>query len=138
MSQIVRVKEVYDNGTCLVESPSRAVESCSGSCATCGACGSQGPVQQIAWNKIKAKPGDTVELENADDKLNKQYVMVYTVPPVLMIALAAIPVPNAIIQALLAFAGLIGGLLIAMAVINRKNARDAKNKVEYTIARIVE
>lgn len=138
MSQIVRVKEVYDDGTCLVESPSRAVESCTGSCATCGACGSQGPVRQVAWNKIKAKPGDTVELENADDNLNKQYVMVYTVPPILMIALAAIPVPNAIIQALLAFAGLIGGLLIAMAVINRKNARDAKNKVEYTIARIVE
>ena len=26
----------------IVESPSKAVESCSGSCATCGACGSQG------------------------------------------------------------------------------------------------
>ena len=138
MSQIVRVKEVYDDGTCLVESPSKAVESCSGSCATCGACGSQGPVRQIAWNKIKAKSGDIVELENADDKLGKQYVLVYTVPPILMIAMAAIPVPNAIIQALMAFAGLIGGLMIAMAIINRRNAKEAKNKVEYTITRIVE
>lgn len=138
MSQIVRVKEVYENGTCLVESPSQTVESCSGSCATCGACGSRGPVRQIAWNKIKAKPGDVVELENADNRLGKQYVLVYTIPPILMIALAAIPVPNAIIQALLAFGGLIGGLLITMSVINRQNRKGPKDKVEYAITRIVE
>ena len=138
MSQVVRVRTLYPDGTCLVESPSAMVESCTGSCATCGACGSRGSVQQIAWNKIGAKPGDLVELENADDKLHKQYILVYTVPPVLMIAMAAIPVPNAIIQALLAFGGLIGGLLIAMAIINKRNSKEPANKVEYTITKIVE
>ena len=138
MSQIVRVKAVFDNGTCMVEFPSQMVESCTGSCATCGACGSKGPVRQIAWNKVHAKPGQTVELENVDDKLHKQYILVYTIPPALMIALAAIPVGNAIIQALLAFGGLIGGLLIAMGIINRRNRKDEENRVEYTVARIVE
>ena len=73
-----------------------------------------------------------------DDKLHKQYILVYTIPPALMIALAAIPVGNAIIQALLAFGGLIGGLLIAMGIINRRNRKDEENRVEYTVARIVE
>ena len=38
----------------------------------------------------------------------------------------------------LAFGGLIGGLLIAMAIINKRNSKEPANKVEYTITKIVE
>lgn len=82
MEQIALVQNVFPDGTAeVIRLPE---ESCSGNCALCGGCQEQKPF--VVQNPAGAQQGDRVILE-ADPKVAKKTAaMLYTIPPVLLLA----------------------------------------------------
>lgn len=82
MEQLVRVKEVYDNGTALVIHVRES--ACSGDCHKCSGCGAaKEAVLLTADNPIKAQKGDLVKVESETGPVLKAAVVLYVVPLVL-------------------------------------------------------
>ena len=82
MEQLVRVKEVYDDGTaqviCIRES------ACSGDCHKCSGCGAaKETVLVTADNPIGARPGDLVNIRSETGPVLKAAVVLYMMPLVL-------------------------------------------------------
>ena len=82
MEQLVRVKEVYDDGTALVF---RIRESaCSGDCHKCSGCGAaKETVTFTAKNPIGARRGELVKVESRTAPVLKAAVVLYVAPLVL-------------------------------------------------------
>ena len=82
MEQLVRVKEVYDNGTAQVY---RIRESaCSGDCHKCSGCGAaKETVVFTAENPIGAGPGDLVRVESETAPVLKAAAVLYVLPLIL-------------------------------------------------------
>jgi len=85
MEQLVRVREVYDNGTaqvvCVRES------ACSGDCHKCSGCGAaKETILLTADNPIGASVGDLVNLRSETGPVLKAAVMLYMMPLVLFFA----------------------------------------------------
>ena len=81
MEQIAQIQKVFPDGTAEVI---RLMEgNCSGNCTVCGGCE---PKPFLAHNPIDAKPGDRVHLE-PDAKVSRIITtMLFTIPPVLLLA----------------------------------------------------
>ena len=111
MEQLVRVKEVYDDGTALVF---RIRESaCSGDCHKCSGCGAaKETVTFTAKNPIGARRGELVKVESQTAPVLKAAVVLYVAPLVLF------------------FLGYYIGILLVL-VYDRKVARKAN--IDYTI-----
>ena len=82
MEQLVRVRDVYDNGTaqviCIRES------ACSGDCHKCSGCGAaKEAVLFSAANPIGAGKGDLVKVESETGPVLKAAVVLYVIPLVL-------------------------------------------------------
>lgn len=82
MQQLVRVKEVYDNGTaqviCIRES------ACSGDCHKCSGCGAaKETILVTADNPIGAGVGDLVQVRSETGLVLKAAVVLYMMPLVL-------------------------------------------------------
>ena len=85
MEQLVRVREVYDNGTaqviCVRES------ACSGDCHKCSGCGAaKEAILLTADNPIGAGVGDLVNLQSDTGPVLKAAVVLYMMPLVLFFA----------------------------------------------------
>ena len=82
MEQLVRVKEVYDDGTALVF---RIRESaCSGDCHKCSGCGAaKETVTFTAKNPIGARRGELVKVESQTAPVLKAAAVLYVAPLVL-------------------------------------------------------
>lgn len=85
MEQIVRVREVYDNGTaqviCVRES------ACSGDCHKCSGCGAaKEAIVLTADNPIGAEQGDFVTLRSETGPVLKAAVVLYMIPLILFFA----------------------------------------------------
>jgi len=85
MEQMVRVREVYDNGTaqviCIRES------ACSGDCHKCSGCGAaKEAILLMAENPIGAGVGDLVNLHSETGPVLKAAVVLYMMPLVLFFA----------------------------------------------------
>ena len=95
MEQIVRIREVYPNGTvqviCIRES------ACSGDCHKCSGCGAaKEAILLTADNPIGAGTGDLVTLRSETAPVLKAAAVLYMMPLVLFFAgyaLAAAVVP---------------------------------------------
>lgn len=82
MEQLVRIREVYDNGTaqvvCVRES------ACSGDCHKCSGCGAtKETILLTAQNSIGAGVGDLVNLQSESAPVLKAAVVLYMMPLVL-------------------------------------------------------
>ena len=79
MEQLVRVKEVYDNGTALVY---RVRESaCSGDCHKCAGCGAaRETITFPAANPIGAAAGDVVTVSSASGPVLRAAAVTYLLP----------------------------------------------------------
>jgi len=82
MEQLVRVREVYDNGTaqviCIRES------ACSGDCHKCSGCGAaKEAILVTAQNPIGAGAGDLVNVRSETGPVLKAAVVLYMLPLVL-------------------------------------------------------
>ena len=79
MEQLVRVKQIYDDGTALV---SRARQSaCSGDCHKCSGCGAvTQPVLLRAVNPIGAKPGELVTISSESGPVLAGAAVLYLMP----------------------------------------------------------
>ena len=126
MEQLVRVKEVYDDGTALVF---RIRESaCSGDCHKCSGCGAaKETVTFTAKNPIGARRG---ELESQTAPVLKAAVVLYVAPLVLFF------LGYYIGFRLGGFGAPVGGLGFALGILlvlvyDRKVARKAN--IDYTI-----
>ena len=91
MEQLVRVKEVYDNGTaqvvCIRES------ACSGDCHKCSGCGAaKEAILVTADNPIGAEVGDFVKIRSETGPVLKAAVVLYMLPLILFFAGYAIGV----------------------------------------------
>lgn len=82
MEQLVRVKEVYGDGTALVVHIRES--ACSGDCHKCSGCGAaKEAVIFSASNPIGAGRGDLVKVESATGPVLKAAVVLYVIPLVL-------------------------------------------------------
>lgn len=82
MEQLVRVKEVYDNGTAMVIHVRES--ACSGDCHKCSGCGAaKEAVLFTASNPIGARRGDLVKVESETGPVLKAAVVLYVIPLIL-------------------------------------------------------
>lgn len=82
MQQLVRVRQIHEDGTatvlCIRES------ACSGDCHKCSGCGAaKEAILLEAKNPIGATPGDLVTVESATGPVLKAAAVMYMVPMVL-------------------------------------------------------
>ena len=85
MEQLVRVKEIYDDGTAMVIHVRES--ACSGDCHKCSGCGAaKEAVLFIAANPIGASRGDLVKVESATGPVLKAAVVLYVIPLILFFA----------------------------------------------------
>ena len=129
MEQLVRVREVYENGTaqvvCVRES------ACSGDCHKCSGCGAaKETILLTADNPIGAGVGDLVNLRSETGPVLKAAVVLYMMPLVLFF------VGYAAAAALELSGALFGGLAFALSIVlivlyDRRMAK--KGNTIYTI-----
>ena len=129
MEQIVRIREVYDDGTarviCIRES------ACSGDCHKCSGCGAaKEAILLTADNAIGAEAGDLVTLRSETAPVLKAAAVLYMMPLVLFFAGYAL-------AAVLELSGaLCGGIAFALSIVlivyyDRRMAK--KDSAIYTI-----
>ena len=79
MEQLVRVREVHNNGTAAVVHIRES--ACSGDCHKCSGCGAaKEAVILTAANPIGARRGDLVKVESASAPVLKAAVVLYIIP----------------------------------------------------------
>lgn len=110
MDQLVRVREVYDDGTaqviCVRES------ACSGDCHKCSGCGAaKEAILLTAENPIGAGVGDLVNVRSETGPVLKAAVVLYMLPLVLFFAGYALG------AALEISGGVCGGLAFALSIV---------------------
>ena len=82
MEQIVRVREVYEDGTAQVVHT--RLSACSGDCHKCAGCGAQKETMLLqAANPIGAKKGDLVTIQSRSGPVLKAAAVLYILPLVL-------------------------------------------------------
>ena len=82
MEQLVRVKEVFEDGTADVLLVRES--ACSGDCHKCSGCGAAKETMIVrAVNAIHAGRGDLVKVESATGPVMKAAVVLYVIPLVL-------------------------------------------------------
>lgn len=82
MEQLVRVREVFDDGTALVIHVRES--ACSGDCHKCSGCGAARETLLLkADNPIGARRGDLVKLESASGPVLKAAAVLYMLPMLL-------------------------------------------------------
>ncbi len=82
MEQLVRVKEIHNDGTATVIHIRES--ACSGDCHKCSGCGAaKEAVLFTAVNAIGARRGDLVKVESASGPVLKAAVVLYGIPLVL-------------------------------------------------------
>ena len=85
MQQLVRVRQVHDDGTATVIHIRES--ACSGDCHKCSGCGAaKEAILLEARNPIGAKPGDLVRVESATGPVLKAALVMYMLPMVLFFA----------------------------------------------------
>jgi len=128
MEQIVRVREVYDDGTAQVIHVRES--ACSGDCHKCSGCGAAKETLLLtALNPIRAGKGDLVVVESESGPVLKAAAVLYVMPLVLFFLGYAL-------GAGLHLGGLLGalGFLAGIALVVVYDRRFAKKvKTVYTI-----
>ena len=82
MEQIVRVKEVFQDGTALVTHT--RLSACSGDCHKCSGCGAAKEVMLLqADNPVGAHPGELVKIQSESAPVLKAAVVLYVLPLIL-------------------------------------------------------
>ena len=85
MQQLVRVRQVHEDGTATVIHVRES--ACSGDCHKCSGCGAaKEAILLEAANPIGAKPGDLVTVESETGPVLKAAVVMYMLPMVLFFA----------------------------------------------------
>ena len=123
MEQLVRVKEVKDNGTAVVIHVRES--ACSGDCHKCSGCGAaKEAVLFTADNLIHAKKGDLVKVESATGPVLKAAVVLYVIPLVLFFLGYYLGTVLGVAPALIAGIGFVLGV-VAVVVYDRKVVKHA-------------
>ena len=129
MEQLVRVKEVYPDGTAQVIHIRES--ACSGDCHKCSGCGAaKEAVLFTADNPIGARRGDLVKVESATGPVLKAAVVLYMMPLVLFFLGYALGAALEISGALMACLGFVLGIVLVV-VYDRRFSK--KVNTVYTI-----
>lgn len=128
MEQLVRVKEVYPDGTAMVVHT--RLSACSGDCHKCSGCGAAKEVMLLkADNPIGAKAGELVKLRSETAPVLKAAAVLYVLPLVLFFLGYGLGMMNG-------WSGWGGGLgfCLGIALVVRYDRRISKReKTGYTI-----
>ena len=123
MEQLVRVKEVNDDGTAVVIHIRES--ACSGDCHKCSGCGAaKEAVLFTAENRIHARKGDLVKVESATGPVLKAAVVLYVIPLVLFFLGYYLGTVWAMPPALIAGLGFVLGVVLVV-VYDRKVVKHA-------------
>lgn len=129
MEQLVRVKEIRDDGTALVVHIRES--ACSGDCHKCSGCGAaKEAVVFSADNPIGAGPGDLVRVESASRPVLQAAMVLYVIPLVLFFLGYYAGTLLGGLDALFGCLGFVLGVLLVV-VYDRKVVRKAN--IGYTI-----
>lgn len=129
MEQLVRVREVYENGTaqvvCVRES------ACSGDCHKCSGCGAaKETILLTADNPIGARAGDLVNVRSETGPVLKAAMVLYMMPLVLFFAGYA---AGAALGSSGALFGCLAFLLSILLIVVYDRRMAKQNKTIYTI-----
>lgn len=129
MEQLVRIREVYENGTaqvvCIRES------ACSGDCHKCSGCGAaKETILLTADNPIGARAGDLVNVRSETGPVLKAAMVLYMMPLVLFFAGYAAGAALGLSGALFGCLAFLLSILLIV-VYDRRMAK--QNKTIYTI-----
>ena len=129
MQQLVRVRQVHEDGTATVIHIRES--ACSGDCHKCSGCGvAKEAILLDAKNPIGARPGDLVRIESETGPVLKAALVMYMLPMVLFFAGFAIG--DALAQMGALFGCLFFAASIGLAVLyDRKVVK--KQNTGYTI-----
>ena len=129
MEQLVRVREVYDNGTAQVIHVRES--ACSGDCHKCSGCGAaKEAVLFSADNPIGARRGDLVKVESATGPVLKAAMVLYVIPLVLFFLGYYLGTLAGGLEYLLCGLGFVLGIVLVV-VYDRKVVK--KSNLGYTI-----
>ncbi len=129
MEQLVRVKEVYDNGTAMVIHVRES--ACSGDCHKCSGCGAAKEAMVFtANNPIGAKMGDLVKVESATGPVLKAAMVLYVIPLILFFLGYYLGTLAGSLGALIACLGFVLGIVLVV-LYDRKVVKKAN--LGYTI-----
>ena len=133
MEQLVRVKQVHEDGTATVVHT--RLSACSGDCHKCSGCGAAREVMLLkAENPIGAKPGSLVKIRSCSAPVLKAAVVLYVLPLVLFFLGWAIGAWLGIAPGLSGGLGFFLGILLVVVY----DRRIAKKKTVYTIEELVQ
>ena len=126
MEQLVRVREVHNDGTAAVVHIRES--ACSGDCHKCSGCGAaKETVIFTADNPIGARPGDLVKVESSTAPVLKAAMVLYVLPLVLFFLgywLGTLPGTFGTLGGVLGFMlGVVIVVLYDRLVVNRANIR---------------
>lgn len=129
MEQLVRIREVYENGTaqvvCIRES------ACSGDCHKCSGCGAaKETILLTADNPIGARAGDLVNVRSETGPVLKAAMVLYMMPLVLFFAGYA---AGAVLGSSGALFGCLAFLLSILLIVVYDRRMAKQNKTIYTI-----
>ncbi len=128
MEQVVRVRQVNENGTAQVVLIRQS--ACSGDCHKCSGCGAaQETMLFTAQNPINAKPGDLVKVEAATGPVLKAAAMLYLLPLALFLAGY---IAGLLLWSMGIWLGL-GAFILGIVIAVVYDRLVAKKKTEYTI-----
>ena len=129
MEQLVRIREVYENGTaqvvCVRES------ACSGDCHKCSGCGAaKETILLTADNPIGARAGDLVNVRSETGPVLKAAMVLYMMPLVLFFAGYA---AGAALESSGALFGCLAFLLSILLIVVYDRRMAKQDKTIYTI-----
>ena len=129
MEQLVRIREVYENGTaqvvCIRES------ACSGDCHKCSGCGAaKETILLTADNPIGARAGDLVNVRSETGPVLKAAMVLYMMPLVLFFAGYA---AGAALESSGALFGCLAFLLSILLIVVYDRRMAKQDKTIYTI-----
>lgn len=131
MTQDAVVTKVLSNG--MAEVAVTRSTACGGNCGSCESCIFQNELKTLAYNRIQAKPGQSVVIESKSSRIFKAAALVYIMPLVLLISAYALAYAAGASEGICIVCSFLGLVLGAGILVLSQKKRKNQNAITYEI-----
>lgn len=131
MTQDAVVTKVLSNG--MAEVAVTRSTACGGNCGSCESCIFQSELKTLAYNRIHAKPGQSVVIESKSSKIFKAAALVYIMPLILLISAYALAYAAGAGEGICIICSFLGLLLGAGILVLSQKKRKNQDAITYEI-----